>query len=380
MRILHVTHDWKWTGPAEPMLRLALALRERGHETAIACPEPPSPERRSLAGEARAAGIAPACTLSGGRGPAGLGSGADVASLRAFTDEFGPDVVHAWHTRDHLLAWRALRTRRAAGATSLVRSYRSAERVAATPQNRWLLGPAADAVLFPSPETARRNASLRGGRALAGHFGAVDPTRFFPKAPDPGVRARLGIEPQHRVVGLVARAQRHRRFDLLLAAAKRLFEEVPDARLLVIGRGTHQEEVAKAPARELGIADRVLFPGYVSDDYAEVLRQIEVMTFLVPGSDGTCRALLEAAACAIPAVVTERGALPEIVLHRETGLVVPEEPAALAGAWRELLDDPERRGDFGRAAYERAQAEFTPGRFADVVEGVYRGLREGKGA
>jgi glycosyltransferase involved in cell wall biosynthesis len=146
---------------------------------------------------------------------------------------------------------------------------------------------------------------------------------------------------------------------------------MPEARLLVIGRGTRHEEVAAAPARRLGIADRVVFAGYRGDDYPEVLRQMEVLTFLVPGSDGTCRALLEAAACAIPAVVSERGALPEIVLHRETGLVVPEDPDALAAAWRELLSHPERCADLGRAAYERAQAEFTPARLADAAEALY---------
>lgn len=357
------------------MLRLAEGLRARGHELALACPQPPRPGRRSLAGEARAGDLPPACILSRAPGPLGLGAAADVAFLRDFGERFAPDVVHAWHTRDHLLAWRAFRRRRAAGLTSLVRSHRKAETLRATPWNRWLFGPAADGVLFPSPQTARRNARLRGGRAVRGHFGAVDPRRFFPKPADPGVRASLGLKPHHRVVGVVARVQPHRRFDLLLDAARRLFGTDPDARLLIVGRGTHRARVAEAPARALGIDDRVLFPGYRGDDYPEVLRQIEVLTFLVPGSDGTCRALLEAAACAIPAVVSGRGALPEIVRHRETGLVVPEDAEALASAWRELLGDPERRADLGRAAHERAQAEFTPARLADTVEGLYAQLR-----
>jgi len=371
VKVLHVTHDWKWTGPAEPMLRLCQALGERGHEASLACPEPPEPDRRSLAGEARAAGLAPVATLSGAGGRLGLGHADDVARLARALDEHRPDVVHAWHTRDHLLALRARRALgRSAPRPKLVRSLRSAGPAPRAPWSRWLLGPGADGLLCPSPETARRHARLRGGRPVAGHFGAVD-RRFFPKAPDPGVRAALGLAPEHRVVGIVARVQPHRRFDLLLEAARRLFEARPEARLLVVGRGTRREALAEAPARALGIADRVVFAGYRVADYAEVLRQIEVFTYLVPGSDGTCRALLEAAACAIPAVVSERGALPEIVLHRETGLVVPESPEALAAAWLELLADPERRGDMGRAAYERAQAEFTPARLADAVERLY---------
>jgi len=383
VRILHVTHDWKWTGPAEPMLRLALAHRERGHHVGLACPEPPAPERRSLAGEARAAGLAPTATLMGAHGARGLlgpDGAADAGVLREAVEGLDADVVHAWHTADHLLAWRALRARRAAGRTALVRSLRSAERVAPWPWNRWLLGPAADGLFCVSPESARRNARLRGGRPVAGAFGAVDARRFFPKAPDPGVRASLGLRPEDRVVGVVARAQPHRRFDLLLEAARRLFARDPDARLLVVGRGTRHEEVAAEPARRLGIADCVVFAGYRRDDYPEVLRQIEVFTFLVPGSDGTCRALLEAAACAIPAVVTRRGALPEIVLHRETGLVVDEDPDALAEAWAFLLADPERRADARRAAYERAQADFTPARLADAVESLYREARAARRA
>jgi len=370
LKILHVSHDWKWTGPAEPMLRLCQALGERGHAATIACPEPPDPGQRGLAGEARAAGLAPVATLSRAAGPLGLGADADVAALARVLAADSPDLVHAWHTRDHLVALRARRRLPSGARPRLVRSLRSAERVTATPWNRWLLGPGCDGLLCPSPAMARANARLRGGRPVAGHFGAVD-TRFFPKAPDPGIRAALGLAPEHRVVGIVARVQPHRRFDLLLEAARRLFVSVPEARLLVVGRGTRREALAEAPARALGIADRVVFAGYRGEDYAEVLRQMEVFTFLVPGSDGTCRALLEAAACAIPAVVSERGALPEIVLHRETGLVVPEEPEALAAAWRELLADPERRADMGRAAYERAQAEFTPARLGDLVESFY---------
>jgi glycosyltransferase involved in cell wall biosynthesis len=96
-----------------------------------------------------------------------------------------------------------------------------------------------------------------------------------------------------------------------------------------------------------------------------------VFTLLVPGSDGTCRALLEAAACGVPAVVLARGALPELVVHGQTGLVVPETSGALAEAWGALLRDAERRATLGRAAAERARCLFTPQRFAAEVEAIY---------
>jgi len=114
-----------------------------------------------------------------------------------------------------------------------------------------------------------------------------------------------------------------------------------------------------------------VFAGYRAGDYADVLRAIDVFTFLVPGSDGTCRALLEAAACGIPAVTTRRGALAEIVVDGETGALADETPASLAAAWEGLLADPARRAALGAAASQRARLLFTPEKLADAVLRLY---------
>jgi glycosyltransferase involved in cell wall biosynthesis len=374
LKILQVTSDWKWTGPAEPMLRLALALRGRGLAVEIACPEAPGPGARSLAREARAAGLTPHLAFASGRGAWALVRSGDAACVRRVLDAGDVSIVHAWHTHDHLVALRAASARRRAGRTRLVRSWRHAEAIAPRPWNRWLFGPGTDGLVCVSPGSARRSEPVRGGRPSLGAFGAVDLARFRPAPPDPGVRASLGFAPEDRVVGIVARVQAHRRFELLLEAARRLFAKDERARLLVVGRGTRRAELAEEPAARLGIADRVVFAGYRAEDYAEVLRASDVFTFLVPGSDGTCRALLEAAACGIPAVVTRRGALPEIVLHGETGLVVDETPDALAEAWGALLQDPERRARLGGRAARRAAEEFDPERLASRMLAFYETL------
>jgi glycosyltransferase involved in cell wall biosynthesis len=371
LRILQLTGDWKWTGPAAPMLELLLALRARGHEVWLACPPPP-PNETGLAARARDAGAAPALILSQGRGVRWLRDGADARRLREFCAESDVEIVHAWHTRDHVLGLRAAAARRRAGRAALVRSVKSADPIAATPWNRWLYGPGSDGLLCVSPGAARRNEALRGGRPLAGAFGAVDTGRFHPAPRSAALAAELGLGESQRVVGIVARAQRHRRFDLLLEAMRLLAARDPEARLLVIGRGTHIEETARLPARRLGIADRVIFAGYRGADYADSLRLCDVVTLLVPGSDGGCRAVLEAAACGIPAVTTRRGALPEIVRDGETGMLVDERAESLASAWAALLGHASQRARMGRAARARAQACFTPARLAEAAEALYR--------
>jgi len=375
VRVLQLTSDWKWTGPAEPMVRLGLAQRERGFEVCLACPTAPHPGHRAVAREAEKAGLPPELAILRGRGFRPLADRLEARALHALLEDHEIDIVHTWHTRDHLLALRALGARRRRGATALVRSYRKAEVIPRLPWNRWLFGPGTDGLLCVSPETAERNRAIRGGRPVRGAFGAVDTERFIPRPVAPQLRAALGLSPEHRVVGIVARIQRHRRFDLLLEAAARLLRADPQTRLLVVGRGTHRRAVAEEPARRMGLADRVIFAGYRTEDYTEVLRAIDVFTFLVPGSDGTCRALLEAAACGIPAVTSKRGALPEIVIDGGTGVLCEEDPEALVSAWRALLDDPMRRRAMGENARKRAETVFAPSRLADEVATLYAQAR-----
>lgn len=372
MRVLQLTSDWKWTGPAEPMLRLAQGLRARGHTVDVACPEAPD-QRPGVATHARAAGPDPVLEVSRGRAADLLRDGRDAARLRAVLRAERVDVVHAWHTRDHLMA---LRARRGTGA-SVVRSWRHAEAPSSAPWNRWLFGPGTDGLWCVSPGSAARAAALRGGRPVAGGFGAVDLERFAPSPAVQGTRQAVGLAEEDRVVGIVARVQPQRRFDLLVDAAERLVRGDPRARVLVVGRGSRREEVAVEPVRRRGLSDRVLFAGYRHDDYDQVLRAVDVCTLLVPGSDGTCRAVLEAAACGIPAVTTRRGALPEIVVDGETGLVVDEDPGALADAWARLLADEALRKELGEAAARRARTLFSPGRFAEAVESLYVAARTG---
>jgi glycosyltransferase involved in cell wall biosynthesis len=354
------------------MLRLGLAQRERGFEVHLACPMAPDPRQGGLSQEAEKAGLLPELAILRGRGFRPLADRGETKAIRSLLEHHEIDIVHTWHTRDHLLALRAAGARRRRGVTALVRSYRKADAISRLPWNRWLFGPGTDGLLCVSPETAERNRALRGGRPLRGVFGAVDTERFCPQPPDPQVRAALGLAPEHRVVGIVARVQRHRRFDLLLEAAARLLNRDPLTRLLVVGRGTHRQTVAEEPAQRMGLADRVIFAGYRKEDYTEVLRAMDVFTFLVPGSDGTCRALLEAAACGIPAVTSKRGALPEIVVDGVTGIHCEEDPEALANAWRDLLEAPLRRRSMGENARRRAETVFTPAHFAEEVTALYR--------
>jgi glycosyltransferase involved in cell wall biosynthesis len=189
-----------------------------------------------------------------------------------------------------------------------------------------------------------------------------------------GARQALGVPEDAFLIGIVARMQVHRRFDLLLAAMARLVTLHPEARLVIFGRGTRAEEVVGNPVRALGLEQNVVRAGYRTDDYIRLLSAMDLVTYLVPGSDGSCRALREAAALGLPLVGTRRGAIPEIIVEGETGLLVEEDPVALAGAFAALIRDPVRRCAMGEAARRDARVRFEPARLAEFIEGFYESV------
>ncbi len=371
LSILHVCSDWKWTGPAEPMLLAIAGLRALGHRVDLACPEPPRAGEPSLAEAARERGIEPVLELDRGRGIHWWRDLDDSVRLGATVAAGGYGVLHAWHSRCHALALRVAGLGSAGRVPRVVRSFPRAGAIPPWPWNRWLFGPGCDGLHLPSAESVRSNASLRAGRPTLGCLGAVSPERFV-RGRGGRARRELGIPSTAPVVGIAARVQPHRRFDLLLEALVEARRASPELRLLIVGRGTRLREVARRPAKALGVRDRVVFAGYRTDDYADVLAAMDVFTYVVPGSDGSCRAVLEAQAVGIPAVVSRRGALEEIVLDGRTGRVVDETPAAFARAWLDLTADDRARRDLGDAARDRALGLFTRERLAGDLEGLYR--------
>jgi len=170
----------------------------------------------------------------------------------------------------------------------------------------------------------------------------------------------------------VARVQWRRRFDIFLKALALASQQLPALRALIVGRGTHIKTIAVEPSRRMGLANVVLFPGYqTGDDYVRTLASLDAQVFLVPGTDGSCRAVREAMAMGLPVIASRRGILPELVADGERGLVVDDTPEGLAAAIVALARDQARRKALGANARRYAIEHFALNRQAELVGGIY---------
>lgn len=118
----------------------------------------------------------------------------------------------------------------------------------------------------------------------------------------------------------------------------------------IIGDGP-QYEALQARAFSLNIADCVTFLGAMGQEQRlEKLRQADVF-LLTNISEGPAPEVLEASACALPAVVTNAGGLPELVVHDQTGFVSEiQHPAEIARHLAALLGNIDLRAQLGKAS------------------------------
>jgi glycosyltransferase involved in cell wall biosynthesis len=200
----------------------------------------------------------------------------------------------------------------------------------------------------------------------------VDTTRFHSDVESRLARAEFGIKTTTPVIGMVARFQPRRRHDVLLKAFERILKRLPTARLLLVGRGEHQP-VLERLVRESGLEKRVIFAGYRDHDLPQMVAAMDIAVLLASGTDGSCRAALEAMAVGRPVVGFPVGALPETIVEGITGHIVKEESIeALADCLGVLLSDQPRLRAMGEAARKRIEAEFTEAVRLERTEAFYR--------
>lgn len=169
-------------------------------------------------------------------------------------------------------------------------------------------------------------------------------------------RARLGLSADDFVVGIVARLSAQKAHQVLFQAFASLRARHSHARLVVVGGGEREMELRDLAGR-LGIEDSILFTG-VRRDVPSLLPAFDV-SCLSSVHEGVPMAAIESMAAGIPMVVTDCGALQDMIVDREHGFVVPVgDSSAMAERLFTLVDDSTLRGRLGGSARRRVQQMY----------------------
>lgn len=338
---------------------VADVLAERGIVTWVAYPRveaPPAPLRGSAA---RAVEL-----------PAQLDSARSIRAVVDFVRRQGVRVVYYSAGGSRHLAYPVLRM---AGVRRIVvHDHTSGSRTIPAGVKRlakrlsWAIPPLlADRVIGVSDYVARRKIEidLLPPERVLRIWNSV-PIRAW----DPEARARLrrsfGLDPDRPVIASACRAAPEKGIAHLFRAFDRVAASTPRAggaqrpALVYMGDGPGLPEFRRL--RE-GLAARedIIIAGY-RDDAPDLAAGADICVVPSVWEEAFGLAALEPMAHGIPVVASRVGGLPEVVVHEETGLLVPPgDEDALAGALRRLLAEPETRRKFGENGRRRAEALFS---------------------
>ncbi len=206
----------------------------------------------------------------------------------------------------------------------------------------------------------------------------VDAHRFRPDNDGSRVREEWGLTPGDVLFGVVGRIHWWKGQEVFLQAAARLVPQAERAYFVVVGDVVPGEEERRvrlqALARDLGIADRVIWAGY-REDMPQVMAALDVLVLPSTAPEPFGRVLIEAMVTAKPVIATAHGGPLEVVVPGETGLLVaPRDAEDLARAMRILYDNPDLRRRMGEAGLARARERYTIEQHIAAFEALYAEL------
>ena len=373
MRILALMEAASVTGPAKNLigfsrwlstaegaqtgLRLAVATFDRTGRAA---------EGNPFAQATRAAGIETHIIRERYRFDPGV-----IPQLRQIASQANPDIVQTHNGKSHLLikSLPDLRAHRPWFAfqhgyqhTNLrLRLYNQFDRLSLR---------SADRVVSVCQAFAPRliDYGVKPERIRILHNAAV-PTPSHPQAERAQLRTQLGIRSDEPVLLTIGRLSLEKGHADLLRALGLLRSSLQEWKLVIVGFGPEQDALTEL-GRSLGISKQVVFAGFHSD--VSPFYAIADLFVLPSHSEGSSNVLLEAMMAGVPIVATAAGGNAEIVLHEQTGLLVPvRNHAALADALVRALREPQLTSRLVESARVRAVSEFSEDRYRHRLVGFY---------
>lgn len=226
--------------------------------------------------------------------------------------------------------------------------------------------------LLAVSESSRQDLVQRG--IAADHVDLLYNGIRFPELPPVPVAER-----RQRIVYL-GRLEAYKRIDLLLRALAALRPRHPELELLIVGRGAEREGLERL-AKELGVAERVRFAGFVDDEERDRLVASALLAVCPSVKEGWGITITECNALGVPVVATDAPGLRDAVVDGETGVLVPDGAPEtftrrLAEAIGALVEDRERlerQASNARDFSRRFDWDISAEQMARAIEAAVRG-------
>jgi glycosyltransferase involved in cell wall biosynthesis len=294
------------------------------------------------------------------------------AKLKRLIGERQIDVVHAHDYKTDLLA---LLLSRATGVKALATvhgwtGHSARERICYYPADKRVLARYPRLIAVSSEIAGELVKNGAHPERITTIVNAIDHTQFRrDRARVAEARTALGLRDGQIAIGAIGRLEPQKRFDLLLEAFAVLQLAHPELRLIIAGDGSLKQQLAQQ-RESLGLGDRVVFTGHVSD----VIALHHAFDLFVQSSDyeGTPNAVLEAMAMETAVVATAAGGTKELMHDGVHGRIVPTGNVdKLISGIRAALATPDETRRMAYRARCRVEDELSFASRCRRVETIY---------
>ena len=362
MKLFVLSTSMGMGGADQQILTLARAMRARGHDVRIVSLAPLG----QMGLEAQREGI-PTDSLNLSRNLTHLPR---VGRLIRMMRQWRPDILHSHMVHANLLASAVRPLTRVRALVATIHSINDGGPI-------WMAAYRASSAVVDRFTIISRLAAERyvGIGAVPARLVEVIPNAVdidaFRKIPEArsAVRGELGIGGEFVWIA-VGRFEEAKDYPTMIAAFAQLSARRPDSRLLLVGKGSLQSDVAQR-VRAAGLESRIHFLG-VRRDVTQLLSAADGYV-LSSAWEGMPVVLLEAAAAELPIVSTRVGGVAEVVQDGETGVLVqPGDPAALARAMEGIESStPESRATMGARGRTLVEHRYATKHVMDLWERLY---------
>ncbi|MCX7966434.1 MAG: glycosyltransferase family 4 protein [Syntrophorhabdaceae bacterium] len=370
MKILQLLSDWKWTGPAEPVVSLCEAQSKQGANVTIAYRKTPLdfPER-TVEKEVKKRGIRYYEGFRLNRYFSIFDWTYDLKAIKAYVEDKKIDLIHTNLSHDHAIAIFSFLSRKLRKQRPLI--IRTDHKREGLPQNismKWIMSKT-DGLITYSKRIMERDMSFF--KLPEEKVCVAPPGIKIHNGITKDMKGTWGIKPEEKVIGVVGRLKPDRGYDVILKAFKIIRSKMGNVKLVVVGRSSQVDKSINEPIRELGIRDDVILAGYIIEDYFSTISSFDVFVMMRAGSDGTARALREVMSMGVPAVVSDLGMLPELVDDGINGFVVDSNEENLAEKLLWILKNDDLRNKLGTNAKNKAINEWDYAKQAKIILDFY---------
>jgi glycosyltransferase involved in cell wall biosynthesis len=215
---------------------------------------------------------------------------------------------------------------------------------------------------------SRRFPWLKNSHKMVVIYNGIDLEEFdnFPRSVS--IREKFNINKETVLLGYIGRVEKRKGQEHLISAMR----QIDDVKLILIGGGEEGYiKALKLLCHELGIADRVIFAGFL-DYIPAALKEIDILVFPTLHGEGFPRVILETMAAGIPVVATDDGGNSEAVDDGRTGFIVPRDSVdALVEKISLLVGDRHKRAAMGLAGRARVERFFTIQKNVAQIQEIY---------